>query len=239
MLNNMKSALKVINISLIGAILSACGSNNTEQSVMPTQQAQLICKSVHKNEDLIPDVSAPLITFKVPVSRSNDSQTGLSVVFLVNTNSIINIYWAALNSQQELKMADKQTVIRVQQGEVNAQPMHRLNSRVYPKVVLFVSIPDVIWQKSNIKIVPVVKKPDFRWGRVQGYNTRITAQGIQHAFRGIDNTSPNQKLSPRLNQVLNKIELGSIYVPQRYNNNIHIEEPIGVNQEICPKTKAE
>ncbi|NJR18739.1 MAG: hypothetical protein HC785_25535 [Calothrix sp. CSU_2_0] len=151
----------------------------------------------------------------------------------------MNIYWAALNSQQELKMADKQTLIRVQQGEVNAQPMHRLNSKVYPKVILFVSIPDVIWQKSNIKIVPVVKKPDFRWGRVQGYNTRITAQGIQHAFRGIENTSPSQKLSTRLNQVLNKIELGSIYVPERYNNNIHIEEPIGVNREICPKTKAE
>lgn len=64
MLKKMKSAFKVISIGLMIVIPSACGIKNTEQSVIPTQQAQSICKSVHKNEDLIPAISAPFITLR-------------------------------------------------------------------------------------------------------------------------------------------------------------------------------
>lgn len=138
------------------------------------------------------------------------------------------------DSRGKWSLAEKQTVLQVQSGRLDASPMHRLyyNDR-QQKVVLFVTLPAANWQKG-ISIQPVLEERESRWGKLEPFNARLTSQGFAHPFQGIDRGLSGNILPDRLAEVMSQIEPGSIYVPRIYAGKLTVLKPSLVDRNLCP-----
>lgn len=192
------------------------------------------CQSFNLGDNLQPQLNSSTLQLNLPVARLNNSLQGRAVVLLPVNDSSIRFFWVRQNSQGKWSIAEKQTVMQVQPGRLDASPMHRLyyNDR-QQKVVLFVTFPAANWQKG-ITIQPVLEERESRWGKVQPFNARLTNQGFSHPFRGIDRGLSGNILPQNLAGVMDRIEPGSIYVPQIYANKLTLLKPSLVNRQLCP-----
>jgi hypothetical protein len=173
---------------------------------------------------------------KVPLGRFQDEHRGISTVLLPGTEPSVNAFWAYRDSQGNWAIANKQTVVRLQPGELDAQLLQRLNPQVYPRTVLFIVLPQDYWDKE-IALQPVLEKQEARWGRVEPYNLKITAQGMVHPFQGLYELGDSgDKLPPHLNRIMNQIKAGSLYLPNKLSGNVKLLQPTLANPQICPKS---
>jgi len=163
-----------------------------------------------------------------------DNLQGRAVVLIPVTDSSIRFFWVRQNSQGKWSIAEKQTVMQIQPGRLDASPMHRLYYNTeQQKVVLFITLPSGYWQQG-ITIQPILEETESRWGQVQPFNTGLTAQGFAHPFKGIDQGLSGNTLPPNLTAIMNHIEPGSVYVPRIYTNKINLLKPSLVNRKLCP-----
>lgn len=223
---------------ILGActFLPACRPSNS----LPVQPvtASASCQSFNKSDDVRSQLDAPSIQVKIPVSRYQDPQQGISTAVLPSTEKDIHLFWAWRDANGNWAIANKQTVVRIKPGELDAQFLHRLKPQVYPRTVLFITLPQDYWDKP-IALQPVLEKQESRWGKVENYNVKITAQGTVHPFRGLAELGDSgDKLPPHLNRVMNQIQPGSIYLPAKLSSNVKLLQPILVNPQLCPKSGA-
>ena len=192
------------------------------------------CQSFNLGDNLRSQLNSNSLQLNLPVARLNNSLQGRAVVLLPVNDASIRFFWVRQDSQGKWSIAEKQTVMQVQPGRLDASPMHRLyyNDR-QQKVVLFITLPAASWQKG-ITLQPVLEERESRWGKVQPFNARLTSQGFAHPFRGIDRGLSGNILPQNLADVMNQIEPGSIYVPQIYANELTILKPSLVNRRLCP-----
>jgi hypothetical protein len=233
----MKKLIALLGFAMLCIPLVACQEEITNSSsVTAAEVSTPICDSFNKGDDLRGQLEATSLQIKVPLSRFQDEQRGISTVLLPGTEPTINTFWTHLNNQGNWEIAQKQTVVRLQPGELDAQLLHRLDPKVYPRTVLFIVLPQDYWDKE-VALQPVLEKQEARWGKVESYNLKITAQGMLHPFRGLHALgNSGDKLPPHLNRVLNQVKTGSLYVPNKLSNNVKLLQPTLANPQICPKS---
>lgn len=222
-------------------LLTACQTLIPAPSVrsFPANSATTVansprCQSFNLGDNLQPQLNSNTLHLNLPVARLNNSLQGRAVVLLPVNDSSIRFFWVRQNSQGKWSIAEKQTVMQVQPGRLDASPMHRLYYNYQQqKVVLFVTLPAANWQKG-ITIQPVLEERESRWGKIQPFNARLTPQGFAHPFRGIERGLSGNILPQNLAGVMNRIEPGSIYVPQIYANKLTLLKPSLVNRQLCP-----
>jgi hypothetical protein len=226
-----------ISLLLLSNLLVACQTAKPNvPSVTAAESGKPTCDSFNKGDDIRGQLEASSLVVKVPLGRFQDPQRGISTVLLPGTGESVNAFWAYRDSQGNWAIANKQTVVRLRPGELDAQLLHRLNPQVYPRTVLFVVLPQDYWDKA-IALQPVLEKQEARWGRVRPYNVKITAQGMVHPFRGLHELGDSgDKLPPHLNRVLNQVEAGSLYLPNKFGSNVKLLQPTLANWQICPKS---
>lgn len=233
--------LKLIVIVLLSSFLAACQtqSSSPQARLLSSNSDQAIaastpCQSFNLGDNLQPQLGSGSLQLNLPVARLNNPHQGRSVVLLPVADASIRFFWARQNNQGQWSIAEKQTVMQVQAGRIDASPLHRLHYNAQQqKVVLFVTLPSPLWQQGII-IKPVLEETESRWGRIRPFNTRLTAQGFFHPFRGIDQGLSGNTLPQRLAEIMNQIEPGSIYVPHIYTNKINLLKPTLVNRKLCP-----
>lgn len=230
------------NLTLVLVILGSLGLISCQNhppkidSVNAAETTPPRCDSFNKSDDLTPFLDAPSLKLKVPVGRFKDEKRGISVVLLPSSSDESNLFWLWKNPQGNWQIAHKQTLVRIQSGELDAQFLHRLYPQVFPKTVLFITLPQSYWDKS-LAIQPVLEKEEARWGKVTQYPVKITAQGIIHPFRELANQGDSgDSLPSHLNRVMNQVEAGSIYLPDKFSSNIQLQQPTLVNPQLCPKS---
>ncbi len=222
-------------------LLTACQTLLPSESLFssPASSATTVatsprCQSFNLGDNLQPQLNSNTLQLNLPVARLNNSLQGRAVVLLPVNDSAIRFFWVRQNSQGKWSIAQKQTVMQVQPGRLDASPMHRLYYNAQQqKVVLFVTLPAVNWQKG-ITLQPILEERESRWGKVQPFNARLTNQGFAHPFRGIDRGLSGNILPQNLGNVMNHIESGSIYVPQIYANKLTLLKPSLVDRHLCP-----
>ncbi|MCU0543425.1 MAG: hypothetical protein MUE44_14825 [Oscillatoriaceae cyanobacterium Prado104] len=192
------------------------------------------CQSFNFGDNLQPQLNSNSLQLNLPVARLNNSLQGRAVVLLPVNDAAIRFFWVRQDSRGKWSLAEKQTVLQVQPGRLDASPMHRLhyNDR-QQKVVLFVTLPAANWQKG-ISIQPVLEERESRWGKLEPFNARLTPQGFAHPFRGIDRGLSGNILPDRLAEVMDRIEPGSIYVPRIYASKLTVLKPSLVDRNLCP-----
>lgn len=232
----MKGKLQQILIVVLSSLLVACQiqksprSQNSEQTVAASPP----CQSFNLGDNLQPQLGAESLRLNVPVARLNDANQGRAVVLLPVADNSIRFFSAWQDNQKQWSIAEKQTVMQIQPGQLDGSPMHRLHYNAQQqKIVLFITLPPAYWQKG-IQIQPVLEETESRWGKVQPFNARLNAQGFVHPFLGIDQGLSSNSLPQRLAKIMNRIEPGSIYVPQIYANKITQLKPSLVNRRLCP-----
>ena len=192
------------------------------------------CKSFNLGDNLQPQLNSNSLQLNLPVARLNNSRQGRAVVLLPVNDSSIRFFWVRQDSQRKWSIAQKQTVMQIQPGRLDASPMHRLHYNYQQqKVILFVTLPDADWQRG-ITLQPVLEERESRWGKIEAFNARLTSQGFAHPFRGIDRGLSGNILPHNLADVMNQIEPGSIYVPRIYANKLTLLKPSLVNRHLCP-----
>jgi hypothetical protein len=233
---------KICNFGILSLIvfLASCQKIPSPQtSISVTKSTENIaisprCQSFNLGDNLQPQLSSSSLQLNLPVARLNNSLQGRSVVLIPVTDSSIRFFWVRQNSQGKWSIAEKQTVMQIQPGRLDASPMHRLHyNSQQQKVVLFMTLPAANWQQS-LTIQPVLEESESRWGKIQPFNTRLTSQGFVHPFRGIDQALSGNILPQGLAEVMNQIEPGSIYVPRIYANKFTLLKPSLVNRRLCP-----
>lgn len=193
------------------------------------------CQSFNLGDNLRSQLDSTSLQLNLPVARFNNSARGRAVVILPVTDSSIRLFWVRQDSQGKWSVAEKQTVMQVQPGRLDASPMHRLHYNAQQqKVVLFITLPTTYWQEQ-VTIQPVLEKSESRWGRIQPFNTRLSAGGFLHPFRGIDRGLSGNALPQGLAELMNQIEPGSIYIPRIYADKLTLLKPSLVNPNLCPK----
>jgi hypothetical protein len=233
--------MKKLRISLLllilGSFLVACQREKPNgSSVTAAEAGKPICDSFNKGDDMREQLEASSLQVKVPLGRFQDEQRGISTVLLPGTEPSVNAFWAYRDSQGNWAIAKKQTVVRLQPGELDAQLLHRLNPQVYPRTVLFIVLPQDYWDRE-IALQPVLEKQEARWGRVEPYNLKITAQGMVHPFRGLYELGDSgDKLPPHLNRIMNQVKAGSLYLPNKLSGNVKLLQPTLATPQICPKS---
>lgn len=221
--------------------VTACQTLVPAQSIhsYPANSATIVansprCQSFNLGDNLQPQLNSNTLQLNLPVARLNNSLQGRAVVLLPVNDSAIRFFWVRQDKQGKWSIAEKQTVIQVQPGRLDASPMHRLYYNAQQqKVVLFVTLPAADWQRG-ITLQPVLEERESRWGKVQPFNARLTSQGFAHPFRGIDRGLSGNILPHNLSEVMDRIEPGSIYVPQIYANKLTVLKPSLVNRHLCP-----
>lgn len=231
------------SIFLLGSInlLTACQTLMSAPSVhsYATSSATTVatsprCQSFNLGDNLQPLLNSSSLQLNLPVARLNNSLQGRAVVLLPVNDSAIRFFWVRQNSRGEWSIAEKQTVMQVQPGRLDASPMHRLYYNAQQqKVILFVTLPAADWQRG-ITLQPVLEERESRWGKIQPFNARLTSQGFAHPFRGIDGGLSGNILPHNLADTMNQIEPGSIYLPQIYANKITVLKPSLVDRHLCP-----
>ena len=192
------------------------------------------CQSFNLGDNLQPLLNSSSLQLNLPVARLNNSLQGRAVVLLPVNNSAIRFFWVRQDSRGEWSIAEKQTVMQVQPGRLDASPMHRLYYNAQQqKVILFVTLPAADWQRG-ITLQPVLEERESRWRNIQPFNARLTSQGFAHPFRGIDRGLSGNILPHNLADTMNQIEPGSIYIPQIYANKITVLKPSLVDRHLCP-----
>lgn len=232
------------NLAIALVILGSFGliscQNHSPQSdsVNAAETTPPRCDSFNKSDDLTPFLDAPSLKLKVPTGRFKDKKRGISVVLLPSSSDDSNLFWVHKTPQGNWQIAHKQTLVRIQSGELDAQFLHRLYPQVFPKTVLFVTLPQSYWDKPLL-IQPVLEKQEARWGKVTQYPVKITAQGMIHPFRGLATQGDSgDSLPSHLSEVMNQVEAGSIYIPDKFSSNIQPRQPTLVNPQLCPKSGA-
>lgn len=233
-----KSPLLLLGCSIF---LVSCQTSTLPPNVRSYSQdeqnieANVACQSFNLGDNLRSQLDATSLQLNLPVARFNNSAQGRAVVILPVNDSSIRLFWARQNNQGTWSIAEKQTVMQVQPGRLDASPMHRLYYNAQQqKVVLFITLPTTYWQQQ-ITIQPVLEESESRWGRIQPFNTRLSAGGFLHPFRGIDQSLSGNTLPQELAEIMNQIEPGSIYVPRIYAGKITLLKPSLVNRNLCPK----
>jgi hypothetical protein len=192
------------------------------------------CQSFDLGDNLQPQLNSSSLQLNLPVARLNNPLQGRAVVLLPVNDSAIRFFWVRQDSRGEWSIAEKQTVMQVQPGRLDASPMHRLYYNAQQqKVILFVTLPAADWQRG-ITLQPVLEERESRWGKIQPFNARLTNQGFAHPFRGIDGGLSGNILPHNLADTRNQIEPGSIYIPQIYANKITVLKPSLVDRHLCP-----
>jgi hypothetical protein len=192
------------------------------------------CQSFNFGDNLQPQLNSNSLQLNLPVARLNNSLQGRAAVLLPVNDAAIRFFWVRQDSRGKWSIAEKQTVLQVRPGRLDASPMHRLhyNDR-QQKVVLFVTLPAANWQQG-IGIQPVLEERESRWGKLEPFNARLTPQGFAHPFRGIDRGLSGNILPDRLAEVMDRIEPGSIYVPRIYASKLTVLKPSLVDRNLCP-----
>jgi hypothetical protein len=237
----MKSKLKKIFILCLSAYLAGCQQLQPSTTAIdsPADSASTIassprCQSFNLGDNLQPQLGPNPLRLNLPVARFNNSLQGRAVVLLPVTDSSIRLFWVRQDSQGNWVIAEKQTVVQIQPGQLDAYPMHRLHyNEQQQKVVLFVTLPALIWQ-HGITIQPVLEESESRWGKIQVFNTRLGAQGFAHPFQGIEGGLSGNILPKNLAGVMNQIEPGSIYIPRLYSDKVTLVNASLVDRELCP-----
>lgn len=235
--NQMKNLKIPLLLAIVSSLLVACQTGKTNgPSVTAAEATPPRCDSFNKSDDLTPFLDAPSLKLKVPTGRFKDKKRGLSVVLLPSSSDDSNLFWLWKNPQGNWQIADKQSLVRIKSGELDAQFLHRLYPQVFPKTVLFVTLPQSYWDKP-LSIQPVLEKQEARWGKVTQYPVQITAQGMIHPFRGLATQGDSgDSLPSHLNEVMNQVKAGSIYIPDKFSSNIQPLQPTLVNPQLCPKS---
>ncbi|XWK89051.1 MAG: hypothetical protein U7127_02985 [Phormidium sp.] len=193
-----------------------------------------LCQSLNLGDNLRSQLDSTSLQLNLPVARFNNLAQGRAVVILPVNDSSIRLFWVRQDSQGKWSIAEKQTVMQVQPGLLDASQMHRLHYNAQQqKVVLFITLPTTYWQQQ-ITIQPVLEESESRWGRIQPFNTRLSAGGFLHPFRGIDRGLSGNTLPQGLTEIMNQIEPGSIYIPRIYADKITLLKPSLVNRNLCP-----
>ena len=230
----MKKISTVLSFVLISCALLACQSEPQTQTSNILQPQESTCDSFHKGDDISTRLGEGPLELKLPLARFKTKHRGVSTVLLPGIQGSIHSFWAYQNPQGKWAIADKQTVVRIQPGKLDAQLLHRLDSEVFPKIVLFLVLPQAYWDRA-LSVQPILEKNEARWGRLKPYTLQITAHGMFHPFRGLHEVGNSGDLLPQhLNRVINQIEPGSLYVPSRLSNNIQLKQPDLFNPRICP-----
>lgn len=212
---------------------STIAIDSTADSV-PTIANLPPCQSFNLGDNLHPQLGPNPLRLNLPVARFKNALRGRAVVLLPVTDSSIRLFWVRQDSQGNWTIAEKQTVIQIQPGQLDASPMHRLRyNEQQQKVVLFVTLPSVNWQRG-ITIQPVLEESESRWGKIQLFNTRLTPQGFAHPFQGIEGGLSGNILPQNLAGVMNQIEPGLIYVPRLYSDKVSLVNASLVDRELCP-----
>ena len=236
----MKS--KLLQMLVLGSttFLVGCQALSLSQQVrsLPNAEGNIkrnaLCQSFNLGDNLRSQLDSTSLQLNLPVARFNNSQQGRSAVILPVTDDSIRFFWVRQDSRGKWSIAEKQTVMQVQPGRLDASPMHRLHYNAQQqKVVLFLTLPTTYWQQ-HITIQPVLSETESRWGRIQPFNTRLSGGGFLHPFRGIDRGLSGNTLPKQLAEVMNHIEPGSIYVPRIYGDKVTLLKPNLVNRRLCP-----
>jgi hypothetical protein len=235
----MKPKLLLLTLSY-STFLVSC-QTSTLSTKRPTSsdaerkiEANVSCQSFNLGDNLQAQLDSTSLQLNLPVARFNNLAQGRAVVILPVNDSSIRLFWVRQDSQGKWSIAEKQTVMQVQPGLLDASPMHRLHYNAQQqKVVLFITLPTTYWQQQ-ITIQPVLEESESRWGRIQPFNTRLSAGGFLHPFRGIDRGLSGNTLPQGLAEIMNQIEPGSIYIPRIYAGKITLLKPSLVNRNLCP-----
>lgn len=194
------------------------------------------CQSFNFGDNLQPQLGTNSLQLNLPVARFNNSLQGRSVVLLPVTDSTIRVFWVRQDSEGKWSIAQKQTVIQLKSGILDASQMHRLYYNAeQQKVVLFITLPSANWEKG-ITIQPILEETESRWGRINPFHTRLFGQGFIHPFQGIDQHLSGKILSENFLKIMNQIDSGSIYVPRVYSQKITVLKSNLVNRYLCPLT---
>jgi hypothetical protein len=235
----MKLKLLLITLTYC-AFLVSCQATTSSPKVHsstdaePNLKTNALCQSFNLGDNLRSQLDSTSLQLNLPVARFNNLAQGRAVVILPVNDSSIRLFWVRQDSQGNWSIADKQTVMQVQPGLLDASPMHRLHYNTQQqKVILFITLPTTYWQQQ-ITIQPVLEESESRWGRIQPFNTRLSAGGFLHPFRGIDRGLSGNTLPKGLAETMNQIEPGSIYVPRIYADKITLLKPSLVNRNLCP-----
>lgn len=235
-----RNSLRWLGLISLSILLVACQKEQLQVEVRPSVnseqavEANVPCQSFNLGDNLQPSLGLGSLQLNVPVARLKERNQGHAVVLLATTDSSIGLFWLRQNNQGQWSITEKQTVVQLRPRHLDASPLHRLQHNAkQQKVVLFITLPSAYWQKG-VTIQPVLEETESRWGKVQSFNTQITAQGLIHPFLGLDRGLSGNTLPPRLAEVMNQIEAGSIYVPRIYTSKINLLKPSLVNRNLCP-----
>lgn len=235
----MKRNLTLLML-ILSMVLGGCQTTTSSPKVPTSRDAErkiennALCQSLNLGDNLRSQLDSTSLQLNLPVARFNNLAQGRAVVILPVNDSSIRLFWVRQDSQGNWSIAEKQTVMQVQPGLLDASPMHRLHYNAQQqKVILFITLPTSYWQQQ-IKIQPVLEESESRWGRIQSFNTRLSAGGFLHPFRGIDRGLSGNTLPKALAKTMNQIEPGSIYVPRIYADKITLLKPSLVNRNLCP-----
>lgn len=235
----MKHKLPLLLLTL-SIVLGGCQTSISSPKIPSASNAErkietnALCQSFNLGDNLQAQLDSTSLQLNLPVARFNNLAQGRAVVILPINDSSIRLFWVRQDSQGKWSIAEKQTVMQVQPGLLDASPMHRLHYNAQQqKVILFITLPTNYWQQQ-ITIQPVLEESESRWGRIQPFNTRLSAGGFLHPFRGIDRGLSGNTLPKGLAKTMNQIEPGSIYVPRIYADKIILLKPSLVNRNLCP-----
>ncbi|WP_392476221.1 hypothetical protein [Nostoc sp. C110] len=233
-LGTFARGLVIFGVSL--GLMSCQNQPPKKDSANAVETTRPRCDSFNKGDDMREQLEAASLQIQVPLSRFKDPKQGISTVLLAGTQETVNAFWTQKDTKDNWSIANKQTVVRIQPGKLDAQLLHRLNPQVYPRTVLFIVLPQDYWDK-DIYLQPVLEKQEARWGRVHPYILQITAREMVHPFRGLNELGDSgDKLPPHLNRILNQVEAGSLYIPNKLSSNVKLLQPTLVNPQICPKS---
>jgi hypothetical protein len=186
-MNKSNLSLKQVFCKLCGCLVSAslttCSSSNSPSASTPSAQlpSSLSCSSFNQGDPIDSKLGEDKLTIKPVVDRRIDTKR---TVVLIPTNGSSQIFWI-YRTTDGWRFADKQTVAIASEGQLDLQPMHRLNKRVYPETVQIIALSSEHWDKKII-IQPSLEGSASRWGRMITFPVRISVQGQVHAFLGIE-----------------------------------------------------
>ncbi len=221
--------------ALVAASITSCTALPNLSVVSPVLSAVTpsgaVCESFNQGDPLDERIGSGDLSLKVPVDRRDASRRS---VVIIPGNGPSQTFWA-YRAANGWFFADKQTVGIATDGLLDLQPMHRIDSRVYPNMVQVIVLSQDRRQRK-ITLQPVLEGSTSRWGKRITFPVRISVQGQVHAFRGIERGISGNAIPSYLNRVLDQLEPGSVYIPQ--NIQIEVIEPTIANPQICPVSRS-